>query len=206
MTARFYAALALACAAFIPQAAAARGHHHYGVTRARMARAGHLYRHRPDLHIRALHRHGRNRHASHARAPAGRSVGDPRPRQWCGWWMRHYLHVADRNGNRAIWWAGYGTRASGPGKRILGVKAHHVYLVLAVVGPGRVLAISGNDSGRCAFACARHAVLSPGGGSMGRRMPSCHDVLDRCLHALRLLHTGGCKPLVWMDVENVNGS
>jgi hypothetical protein len=62
--------------------------------------------------------------------------------------MRQQLHVADRNGNRAIWWAGYGARASGPGKNTLGVMAHHVYLVLAVVGPGRVLAISGNDSGR----------------------------------------------------------
>ena len=138
MTARFYAALALACALFIPHAAEARGHHHR-----------HGWHHHAHHHFHRGHRGHlgpvRLRRRARRNGPVGR--GDPRPSQWCGWWMRHYLHVADRNGNRAIWWAGYGTRASGPGKRILGVQAHHVYLVLAVVGPGRVLAISGNDSG-----------------------------------------------------------
>ncbi len=48
---------------------------------------------------------------------------DPRPRAWCGWWLRQYLGVKDRAGNLARWWADFGTRASGPAVGVIGSSA-----------------------------------------------------------------------------------
>jgi len=48
--------------------------------------------------------------------------------------------------NLARNWAHYGTPAAGPAPGVIGVMPHHVFKVIAVDGPGRVLAISGNDS------------------------------------------------------------
>ena len=73
---------------------------------------------------------------------------DPRPRAWCGFWMRHRHGVADRAYNLARKWASYGSPASGPAPGVIGVQPHHVFEVVAVVGPGKVLAISGNDGNR----------------------------------------------------------
>lgn len=74
-----------------------------------------------------------------------RFARDPRPRAWCGWWMRQRYHVADRSYNLARKWAHFGSAASGPCEGCIGVQPHHVFEVVRVVGPGKVLAISGND-------------------------------------------------------------
>jgi len=70
---------------------------------------------------------------------------DPRPRAWCGWWLRHQLGVANRVFNLAIAWARYGSRASGPAPGVIAVYRHHVGIVVAVPGPGRMVMKSGND-------------------------------------------------------------
>jgi hypothetical protein len=81
---------------------------------------------------------------SYAPAPR-RSVGG-RPAAWCGWEMRQL--VGSDPGpqyNLARNWAHWGHAASGPAPGVVGVMAHHVFKVISVVGPGQVLAISGND-------------------------------------------------------------
>lgn len=70
---------------------------------------------------------------------------DPRPRAWCGWWLRHHLGVADRLYNAARAWVRYGYRASGPAPGVIAVYPHHVGIVVSVPGPGRMVMTSGND-------------------------------------------------------------
>lgn len=80
-------------------------------------------------------------------APAPRHVAGGRPAAWCGWEMRQL--VGSDPGpqyNLARNWAHWGHTASGPAPGVVGVMAHHVFKVISVVGPGEVLAISGNDS------------------------------------------------------------
>jgi hypothetical protein len=48
--------------------------------------------------------------------------------------------------NLARNWTHWGHATSGPAPGVIGVMAHHVFKVISVVGPGEVLAISGNDS------------------------------------------------------------
>lgn len=84
-----------------------------------------------------------NAAARHHRA-IGRITGDPRPRAWCGWWMRRYLGVSDRAGNRARWWAGFGTNAHGPAIGALVVWRHHVGIITGRGGAGWIVK-SGND-------------------------------------------------------------
>ncbi len=63
-----------------------------------------------------------------------------------GGWMRKLYGIADKNLNLAVNWAHFGHRAAGPAPGVIGVQPHHVFKVIAVVAPGKVLAISGNDS------------------------------------------------------------
>ena len=70
---------------------------------------------------------------------------DPRPKAWCGYFLRPLLGVADRSYNLAIHWLNYGHAVSGPAPGVVGVMPHHVFVVQSVVGPGRVIATSGND-------------------------------------------------------------
>lgn len=75
--------------------------------------------------------------------------GDPRPHAWCGWFMRHYLGVSNRAGNRALWWAHYGTRAGGPAIGVIVVwsRGHgfgHVGIITGKSARGW-LVLSGND-------------------------------------------------------------
>lgn len=70
--------------------------------------------------------------------------GDPRPHAWCGWQMRQWLNVADRNGNRAIWWARYGSNAHGPAVGVIVVWYHHVGIITGRTDTGWILK-SGND-------------------------------------------------------------
>jgi hypothetical protein len=70
---------------------------------------------------------------------------DPRPRAWCGWWMRHLLGVADRSFNLAREWAHYGSNAGGPRAGAIVVWRHHVGIIVAQGSGGRWLVKSGND-------------------------------------------------------------
>jgi len=70
--------------------------------------------------------------------------GDPRPARWCGWWMRQHLGVADRRGNLARWWAGYGSPSHGPAVGALVVWRHHVGIITGRTETGWVVK-SGND-------------------------------------------------------------
>ncbi len=72
--------------------------------------------------------------------------GDPRPRAWCGWWARQQFGIADRSYNLARKWAQIGTPAYGPSPGVIAVWRHHVGIVTAVPGPGRIVLKSGNDS------------------------------------------------------------
>lgn len=67
--------------------------------------------------------------------------------RWCGWWMGVRHGLSDRALYVAAAWARVGQRASGPCVGCIGVMRHHVYEVVAVLGRGKVLAISGNDGG-----------------------------------------------------------
>jgi len=82
-----------------------------------------------------------------AYVPTVHRVADGRPSAWCGWEMRQ-LVSADPGPeyNLARNWVHWGHAAGGPAPGVIGVMAHHVFKVISVVGPGQVLAISGNDS------------------------------------------------------------
>ncbi|OYX79544.1 MAG: hypothetical protein B7Y77_01735 [Bradyrhizobium sp. 35-63-5] len=63
--------------------------------------------------------------------------------------MRQWLNVADRAGNRALWWARYGTNAHGPAVGAIVVWSHgrgrgHVGIITARTESGWVVK-SGND-------------------------------------------------------------
>lgn len=79
-------------------------------------------------------------------AEARQHHGDGRPSAWCGWWLSKHLGMNDRRLWLARNWASVGHAVSGPSPGVIGVQDHHVFKVLAVLGRGRVLAISGNDS------------------------------------------------------------
>jgi hypothetical protein len=71
---------------------------------------------------------------------------EERPAEWCGWWMRQ--HLGGNFGpeyNVARNWLNIGYPLPGPRPGALGIKEHHVFQVVRVIGPDQVLAISGND-------------------------------------------------------------
>ena len=69
-----------------------------------------------------------------------------RPAEWCGWWMRQHLggHFGPEY-NVARNWLNIGRPLPGPRPGAIGVKDHHVFQVVEVIGLDQVLAISGND-------------------------------------------------------------
>jgi hypothetical protein len=78
--------------------------------------------------------------------PASAQAFDARPHAWCGWEMRQLVgRDPGRAFNLARNWAHWGRAASGPAPGVIGVMPHHVFKVIAVLGRGQVLAISGND-------------------------------------------------------------
>ncbi len=84
--------------------------------------------------------------SARASRPAARAAqGDPRPRAWCGWWMRQQLNVTDRAGNLARWWAKFGANAHGPAVGAIVVWRHHVGIITARTETGWKVK-SGNDS------------------------------------------------------------
>lgn len=70
---------------------------------------------------------------------------DGKPRKWCGWWMRQQVGIdPGPSFNLAANWAKWG-RATVPMPGAIMVERHHVSKIVQVLGPGRVIAISGND-------------------------------------------------------------
>jgi hypothetical protein len=68
---------------------------------------------------------------------------------WCGLWMRSQVgRDPGPSYNLARNWAHWGRPAWGPAPGVIGVLPHHVFKVIAVLGRGEVLAISGNDGHR----------------------------------------------------------
>ena len=84
--------------------------------------------------------------SSNYRATASRSGAGPRPRKWCGWWMR-----TQRGGgpelNVAWNWSRWG-RSSGPQVGAVVVWRHHVGEIVGRAANGKWLVRSGNDGGR----------------------------------------------------------
>src|SRR5829696_5139617 len=99
---------------------------------------------RHGVHRHHARRHGRHRVAT-SRA-AHRSGFGPRPSAWCGYFMRTHTGLKDPALNLARNWARVGNAAGGPAPGVIGVMRHHVFKVVSVVGAGKVLALSGNDS------------------------------------------------------------
>ncbi|WP_333794598.1 hypothetical protein [Hyphomicrobium sp.] len=93
-------------------------------------------------HMRYAARHQKARHASHS---TGRHNAGPRPRAWCGWWMR-----TQRGGgahlNVAWNWSKWG-RPSGPQVGAVVVWRHHVGEIVGKAPNGQWLVRSGNDGG-----------------------------------------------------------
>lgn len=79
---------------------------------------------------------------------------DGNPTGWARVWCGRMLDIALRatghapGSNLARAYARYGRPARGPAPGVIGVQRHHVFVVTKVVGRGRVVAISGNDSRR----------------------------------------------------------
>jgi hypothetical protein len=71
---------------------------------------------------------------------------DPRPRAWCGWFMRHLLGVTDRSLNLARNWSHWGHASGGPQVGAVVVWPHHVGRIVGTRDSrGRWLVQSGND-------------------------------------------------------------
>ena len=79
-------------------------------------------------------------------ASSGSYSAGPRPRKWCGWWMR-----TQRGGgpefNVAWNWRKYGSPAA-PQVGAVVVWRHHVGQIVGQAADGRWLVQSGNDGGR----------------------------------------------------------
>lgn len=73
------------------------------------------------------------------------SVG-PRPRAWCGWWMRTQLGGGPQF-NLAWNWRHYGSAAS-PQVGAVVVWRHHVGIITGQASNGKWIVKSGNDGGR----------------------------------------------------------
>lgn len=95
-------------------------------------------------------RHARRGYEGHARVvQSGPPPGCP-PRLWCGCWLAKHLGINDRSLWLARNWAHVGSPASGPAPGVIAVFARgrrggHVGQITAVLGPGRIMLLSGND-------------------------------------------------------------
>lgn len=82
---------------------------------------------------------------------SGRPVGCPR--LWCGCWLKRHYGLKDRKLWRARAWLKVGRRVSGPKVGAVAIYARgrtggHVGIVTRVIGPGRIVLLSGNDGNR----------------------------------------------------------
>lgn len=73
------------------------------------------------------------------------TVSDPRPRAWCGWYMRHLVGTdPGRDFNLARNWAHWG-RPAQPAVGVVVVWSHHVGLIVGRDPNGNWIVRSGND-------------------------------------------------------------
>ncbi|MDX2309542.1 MAG: hypothetical protein NW216_14980 [Hyphomicrobium sp.] len=87
------------------------------------------------------------RMVSAERASYGRSSGaGPRPRKWCGWWMRTQKGGGPEY-NVAWNWRNYGSPAGGPMVGAVVVWRHHVGMIVGRSDNGMWIVKSGNDGG-----------------------------------------------------------
>lgn len=105
-----------------------------------------------ESHHRTAYRKGVHRHyaqrsyGSRTFASAGGSGVGPRPRAWCGWWMRTQLGGGPEY-NLAANWRNYG-RPSPPQVGAVVVWPHHVGIITGQASNGKWIVKSGNDGGR----------------------------------------------------------
>lgn len=71
----------------------------------------------------------------------------PRPKAWCGWWMRTQLGGGPEF-NVAWNWRNYGRPLSGPQVGAVVVWRHHVGMITGQAANGKWIVKSGNDGGR----------------------------------------------------------
>lgn len=84
--------------------------------------------------------------AASAERPTRHAGAGPRPRRWCGWWMRTQLGGGPEY-NVAWNWRKYGSPAGGPQVGAVVVWRHHVGMIVGRASDGRWLVKSGNDGG-----------------------------------------------------------
>jgi uncharacterized protein (TIGR02594 family) len=94
------------------------------------------------------------------RDTASRGVAGGRPSMcppvlWCGCWLATYKNITDRKQWRDLWlvrnWLNVGVPAPGPAPGVIAIYARgknggHVGIVTAVLGPSRIVLLSGNDN------------------------------------------------------------
>lgn len=83
----------------------------------------------------------------YATPPRNVSGIGPRPRKWCGWWMRTQKGGGPEF-NVAWNWRKYGSPLSGPQVGAVVVWRHHVGMITGRSADGRWIVKSGNDSNR----------------------------------------------------------
>lgn len=74
----------------------------------------------------------------------------PRPRAWCGWWLRKHTGRLDPDLNRARAWLKFPRTSPRPGAFVVwprGKGGGHVGKIVEVTGRCTALVISGNDGG-----------------------------------------------------------
>jgi hypothetical protein len=84
-------------------------------------------------------------YSSMASLTGGSGIG-PRPRKWCGWWMRTQLGGGPAF-NLAWNWRHYGSPTT-PQVGAVVVWRHHVGIITGQAGNGQWVVKSGNDGGR----------------------------------------------------------
>ena len=113
------------------------------------AHAKHLHR----IHHHRGHHHHVSRSVRHVRAVASGSDLDARPSDcygipWCGCYLRHVFHIADKSLNLARNWAHWGRAVSAPAVGVVVVFPHHVGIIRGKDGSGKWVVESGNDGHR----------------------------------------------------------
>jgi hypothetical protein len=93
--------------------------------------------------VAARPHHHRARHHHHV-AASGRPAACAGI-AWCGCWLRLHFGIHDVRLNLARAWATVGSAASGPAEGVIAVWRHHVGLITADLGRGRIMLLSGND-------------------------------------------------------------
>lgn len=90
--------------------------------------------------------YGSRRSSGRTYRTSGRYNAGPRPRRWCGWWMRTQKGGGPKF-NVAWNWRHYG-RPTSPQIGAVVVWRHHVAMITGRTADGRWITTGGNESGR----------------------------------------------------------